>query len=250
METTVHNQLTDILTKLKLSQFNLFINEVVDKIVTSKISVSEGLLELAEKELEFRESNTVKSVLKTAGLPHALTIDSFDFNFQPSINELEIRELLNLGFIENGSNIILSGSSGTGKTMLACIIGTAAANKRFSMYYIKLDRLIQQLTRAKAENKLENKIRNYAKYKLLIIDEWGHIEVSRDECLMLFRLIDARYEKKSTIITTNLFIDDWDRMFHGKDIFPAIKDRVLHHAKVIHITGKSYRTRHLYAEEN
>lgn len=98
-----------------------------------------------------------------------------------------------------------------------------------------------QLKKAKLENRLDARLKNYAKYKLLIIDEIGYLPISQEDSNLFFQLIDMRYEKKSTIFTTNISFDKWDKVFYDAVVANAILDRILHHCHVIPVTGKSFR---------
>jgi DNA replication protein DnaC len=147
-----------------------------------------------------------------------------------------------LRFLENNSNIILIGNSGVGKTHLATTIGIAAAKKRVSTYFIKCHDLINQLKKAYLENKLESRIKHFSKYRLLIIDEIGYLPIGEHEAKMFFQLIDKRYEKKSTIITSNINLSDWSEIFVDNMIASAILDRLVHHSSIVNILGNSYRT--------
>jgi DNA replication protein DnaC len=152
-------------------------------------------------------------------------------------------ELASLRFLEKAENIVFLGSSGVGKTHLATSIGIEAASKRYSTYYIKCHNLLQQLKRARLENRLDSKLKHINRYKLLIIDELGYLPIDKDDSNLFFQLIDMRYEKKSTILTTNINFNDWDSIFKDAVVANAILDRILHHAKVITINGRSYRVK-------
>ena len=177
-------------------------------------------------------------------------LKDFDFSFQPSINEQEILELQSLRFIQKAENIVFLGPSGVGKTHLSTSIGMTSAKSRFSTYFIKCHDLIMQLNRARLENRLEARLRHFTKYKCLIIDEIGYLPIEPADAKLFFQLIDRRYEKRSTIITTNIGFNQWDEVFGDPVIANAILDRILHHAHVITITGKSYRMKdYLIAKE-
>jgi len=137
----------------------------------------------------------------------------FDFGFQPSINKQQILDFTSLRFLEAQENIVFLGPSGVGKTHLATSIGIAAAKKRTSTYFIKCHDLIQNLKRAKIENRLEARLKHYTKYRLLIIDEIGYLPIEAEDAKMFFQLIDMRYEKRSTILTTNINFKAWDEVF-------------------------------------
>lgn len=150
-------------------------------------------------------------------------------------------ELENLGFIEKKENTIFLGPSGVGKTHLATSIGITAAKKRVSTYFIKYHDLIAQLKKDRIENRLEERLKHFNKYKLLILDELGYLPIDKEDSKLLFQLIDRRYEKKSTIITTNINFSEWDEVFGDAVIANAILDRLIHHSEVVNINGKSYR---------
>ena len=167
--------------------------------------------------------------------------NEFDFSFQPSINKDKILDFRNLRFIENNENILFVGSPGVGKTHLATGIGIEAAKSRYSTYFISCHDLILNLKKAHLENRLENRLKNYSKYKLLIIDEVGYLPLDIESANMLFQLISKRYEKSCTIITTNKPFSKWNEIFGDITVANAILDRLLHHSHVINITGRSYR---------
>ncbi|SDY78409.1 DNA replication protein DnaC [Lachnobacterium bovis DSM 14045] len=182
-------------------------------------------------------------MIKAAAFPFVKTIEDYDFDFQPSLNKQDILELTTLRFMENAENIVFLGSSGVGKTHLATSIGIASASKRYSTYFIKCNHLLQRLKKAKIENRLESVLKYINRYKLLIIDELGYLPIDKEDSNLFFQLIDMRYEKKSTILTTNINFNEWDSVFYDAVVANAILDRILHHSKVITITGRSYRVK-------
>ena len=129
-----------------------------------------------------------------------------------------------------------------GKTHLSIAIGIAAAKKRVSTYFIKCHDLINQLKKAHLENKLDQRIKHFSKYKLLIIDEIGYLPIGEQEAKMFFQLIDKRYEKKSTIVTSNINLSEWNSIFVDNMIASAILDRLVHHSTIVNILGSSFRT--------
>ena len=141
------------------------------------------------------------------------------------------------------------GPSGVGKTHLATSIGIESAKQRVSTYFIKCHDLINQLRKAKQENRLEYRMRILNRYKCLIIDEIGYLPIDSEDSKLFFQLIDKRYERKSTILTTNINFSNWDEIFGDATIANAILDRILHHAHVVKITGKSYRIKDYYEEK-
>lgn len=219
----------------------LHLDEVTDFVTSNNLSFTEGLLKLSNYEVDFKEKNASRSMIKAAAFPFVKELKDYDFDFQPGVNEQEIKELCTLGFLERSENIVFLGPSGVGKTHLATSIGIAAAKRRVSTYFIKCNDLLQQLKRAKLENRLESRLKHFCHYRLLIIDEIGYLPIDKEDSNLFFQLIDRRYERKSTILTTNMNFNEWDGIFYDAVVANAILDRVLHHSHVIAISGKSYR---------
>jgi DNA replication protein DnaC len=226
---------------LGLGQMVIHLDEISNFVTSNNLSFTEGLLRLSNYEVDFKEAKASRSMIKAAAFPFVKELKDYDFNFQPSVNQQEIQELCTLGFLERNENIVFLGPSGVGKTHLATSIGIAAAKKRTSTYFIKCHDLLQQLKKAKLENRLDVRLRHFCHYRLLIIDELGYLPIDKEDSNMFFQLIDMRYERKSTILTTNMNFNEWDSVFYDAVVANAILDRVLHHAHVISISGKSYR---------
>lgn len=241
MNHSTYGQLSANLDLLKLTQMKLHLDEVRDFVTANNLSFTEGLLKLSNYEVDFKEQNASKSMVKSAAFPFVKELEDFDFGFQPSVNEQEMREFTSLGFLEKNENIVFLGPSGVGKTHLSTSIGIAAAKKRVSTYFVKCHDLLQQLKRARLENRLDARIKHFCHYRLLIIDELGYLPIDKEDSNLFFQLVDARYEKKSTILTTNMNFNEWDSVFYDAVVANAIMDRVLHHAHVVPISGKSYR---------
>ena len=239
--TSTYTQLMKNLEYLNLVQMKVHLDEVIDFITANNLSFVEGLTKLTSYEIDFKEATMTRSMIKLGAFPHHKEIKDFDFNFQPSINKQQILDFATLRFIENQENIVFLEPSGVGKSHLAVSIGIVCAKNRNSTYFIKCHDLLQQLKKAKLENRLTDRLKHFAKYKVLIIDELGYLPIDKEDSKLFFQLIDMRYEKKSTIITTNINFNMWDDLFHDPIVANAILDRILHHAHVVTITGKSYR---------
>ena len=133
---------------------------------------------------------------------------------------------------------------------LATSIGIEAASNRYSTYFISCHDLINNLKKANYENRLQEKLKNYEKYSLLIIDEVGYLPIDKEGGNLLFQLINKRYEKHSTIITTNISFGKWGDLFGDIMIANAILDRLIHHSTIFNITGKSYRIKDKFPSKN
>lgn len=239
----IYNNVLNNLDELKLEKIKSCLADYLDSIKSKDLTPLEILKDLTDMELEAKKIRSAKSRIGIANFPYERTIQDFDFDYQPSINKREIQDLATLRFIEQKQNILFIGSPGVGKTHLATAIGMEAAQKRYITYFISCHDLIAQLCLAYRENRLESRLRHYSKYKLLIIDEIGYLPIDKLGANLFFQLIARRYEKYSTIITTNQPFSKWAEVFDDSVIAAAILDRLLHHSIIINITGKSYRTK-------
>lgn len=236
-----YNKLLNNFEILKLDKMKELYPYYIEKITKEDFTLTDSLYELTNKEIDYRDERASQIQITVSAFPYKKEIEDFDFDYQPSINKNEILELNTLGFIDRKENILFLGPSGVGKTHLAVALGITAAKKRYSVYFISCHDLITQLNKAHFENKLEQRIKHYSKYQLLIIDEIGYLPVDKQGANLFFQLIAKRYEKHSTIITTNMNFSKWGEVFSDNILANAILDRLLHHSSVININGNSYR---------
>ena len=241
----MYNKVINHLDSLDLQGIKEILSNSLDNFNKENINFLEGLNLLLEKEIEYREKHKSENNIKISHFPFQKTLDDFDFDYQPTINKKLIYDLATLRFIEESKNIIFVGTSGVGKTHLATSIGIEAAKKRHSVYFISCHDLINNLITAYNENRAEQRIRHYLKYKLLIIDEIGYLPIDKVGSSLFFQLIPKRYENKSTIITTNQSFDKWSEVFGDATVANAILDRLVHHSEIINIKGESYRLKEL-----
>jgi DNA replication protein DnaC len=235
------DRIRENLTVLKMRNTLEILDNYLERAVKDNVNIVDVLDHILTEETLDKRKRAIETQLKTSGFPMKKELKDFDFSFQPSIDKRQIDELATMRFLENGENVVFLGPPGVGKTHLATALGLAAAGHRCSTYYINCHQLIEQLKKAHFENRLPDKLRTLGKYKLLIIDEIGYLPMDIQGANLFFQLIARRYEKASTIFTSNKTFSQWNEIFADVTIASAILDRVLHHCTVINIKGESYR---------
>lgn len=199
------------------------------------------LCALLGAEQEARQQRALQTRLCLAHLPCAKTLSSFDFGFQPSIDERQIRELATLRFVHEHSNVILLGPPGVGKTHLSIALAVQAISGGFGAYFVSAYDLVTDLAAAAREGRLAKRMSIYLRPRVLVIDEVGYLPLDEMGATIFFQVVTARYEKGSIILTSNRSYTDWGAFFGDQTIATAILDRLLHHSTTINIRGESYR---------
>jgi DNA replication protein DnaC len=227
--------------RLRLIHLSQCYEGLAEEAAAKNLPYLDFLERLLEAESQAKYARNVKLKTQWAHFPYSKRLDQFDFGFQPSIDEKKIRELASLRFLEHQENVILLGPPGVGKTHLAIALGVEAILHGFGVYFITMQDLVGQLTRAREENKLKEKLALLSKPKLLILDEIGYLALDQFGATCLFQLVSDRYEHGSMILTSNKSYGDWGSIFQDNVIAGAILDRLLHHSTTVNIKGESYR---------
>src|SRR5664279_1991650 len=199
------------------------------------------LLRLAEQELIDRERRMVERRIKEARFPTVKSLESFNFAAIPSLNKTLVLELARCEYVTRRENIIAVGNSGAGKTHIGLGLGLAACQKGLSVGFYTAAALVHELLEARDEKRLLRLQRQLAGYKLLIIDELGYVPLSQTGAELLFEVFSQRYERGSTVVTSNLPFDEWTSVFGSERLTGALLDRLTHHVHILEMNGDSYR---------
>lgn len=179
------------------------LDAISKKISNNEIGFLEAIDSLVSSQIKFKKDNVYRAAIKVSHFPFIKTMDDFEFDFQPSLNKAQILNFCTLEFLNKNENIIFFGTPGTGKTHLATAIGIEVSKNSKLTYFITCKDLVWQLKKSRSENNLERRLKHFASYSLLIIDEIGHDILSEEESNDLFQLLQMRYERHSTLSLTN-----------------------------------------------
>src|SRR5262249_52455016 len=229
------------LRALKLPTFLREYDKLAQQCGAEGVDHPRYLLRLAELELIERERRMVERRIKEARFPTVKSLDSFDFTAIPSLNKTLVLELARGEYIARRENVIAVGNSGTGKTHIALGLGLAACQKGLSVGFTTAAALVHELIEARDEKRLLRLQRQLTAHKLLIIDEIGYVPLSTNGAELLFEVFSQRYERGSTLVTSNLPFDEWTGVFGSERLTGALLDRLTHHVHILEMNGDSYR---------
>ena len=233
--------LTNHLKALKLPTFAREYEKVALESAQDRADYPRFLLRLCELERIDRERRNVERRIRLARFPQTKSFDTFDFAAQPSLNKALVLELIRCEWIDRRQNCIALGPSGTGKTHLALGLGLAACQKGYNVAFTTAAALVHELMEARDARRLRALQKHLNTVRLLIVDELGYVPFTAVGSELLFEVFSQRYERGSTIVTTNLPFDEWTSIFGSERLTGALLDRLTHHVHILEMNGESYR---------
>ena len=231
------------LTDLEMPGSLEAIDDLMEKLDSGSLSPAEAMDNLLAAQVSLRRERRLISAMRSSRLPAIKRLDTFDFSFQPSIDRHQIMSLHELTFIARKENVILLGPAGVGKTHLAISLSVAAAEKGKRVYFSTLADLVLSLSEAEKQGRLREKLTFLKGPSLLVVDEIGYMPVTAGGTNLFFQLVNARYERASTVLTSNKSFKEWGDVFGDTVAASAMLDRLLHHCHIVNIKGNSYRLR-------
>ena len=233
------------LKKLRLKNCAQNISNIIEQATQKNLSPLQAIERLIDIEIEERDKGRMILRYKQSRLDTKVTIDQFNFNYHKSrqTQKSMILNLMDLDFIEKKKDIIMIGNPGTGKSYLAKCIAFAATQAGIKTLFTTAMDMVNHLIAADADHNLLKKLKYYQSPDILVVDEIGYLPLGQQGSNLIFQVISARHEKKSTMITTNLPFAQWGNIFDSTTVATAIADRLVYNSEILVLEGPSYRTR-------
>lgn len=237
----MQQKLADLMKMLKLTGMSQVLERELALAERDGLATSEVIERLLLAEFQYRQERSLAYRVKQGNLPWPWTLSTFPFDQQPGVSKSRIMDLASLAFLDRAENIVFIGHPGTGKTGLAIgLLRQALVSGRRGRFF-KAQDLLDELYASLADRSSPKLFRRLAGYDLLVIDELGYLTLKPEQVNAFFKLMDERYGRKSTIITTNLDYPQWYDLFNRKPLVDALLDRLQHRCITIRISGTSLR---------
>ena len=237
----VMDQIKEITKQVRLPGVRRYLADEIKEANMKDLSYEDFLYNLLLKEYDLRLENSKKNRIRLAGFPYRKYLEELSITDLPPDARKRFKVLTSLDFIEDGQNVILAGSPGTGKTHLAIALGIKACMAGYRVLFATIPLLINQLKESRSEKILRRLESNFEKYDLVIADELGYISFDKEGSELLFTHFSLRAGRRSTIITTNLSFERWDEIFSDSVMTAAMIDRLTHKSYILNMNGNSYR---------
>jgi DNA replication protein DnaC len=235
------SSLDRMLRSLKLPSFVAHHASICSRAEREEWSFEQVLQALAETELEERRQRRIARHAKQAQLPADKALSALNVKRLPAAVRRVLPSLCEGGFVERGENVLAFGLPGRGKSHVCCAIGHELIQRGYRVLFVPAFRLVQGLLVAKRDLLLDRELRRLDGFDVVLIDDIGYVQQDREEMEVLFTFLAERYERKSVMISSNLVFSQWDRIFKDPMTTAAAIDRLVHHAVILELTGKSYR---------
>ncbi len=229
------------LKQLRLPTFLREYDKVARQCAAESVDYPRYLLRLAEQELLDRERRATERRIHQARFPVVKSLDTFEFLAIPAVNKALVLELARCEFLLRRENVLLMGNSGTGKTHLALALGLSACQRGHRVRFTTTAAMVHELLEARDEKRLLRYQKQMAGYELLIVDELGFVPLSKSGAELLFEVFSQRYERGSTLVTSNLPFQEWTEVLGSERLTGALLDRLTHHVHILEMNGESYR---------
>jgi len=229
------------LKQLRLPTFLREYDKVARQCAAESVDYPRYLLRLTEQELLDRERRATERRIHQARFPVVKSLDTFEFPAIPAVNKALVLELARCEFLLRRENVLLLGNSGTGKTHLALALGLSACQRGHRVRFTTTAAMVHELLEARDEKRLLRYQKQMASYELLIVDELGFVPLSKSGAELLFEVFSQRYERGSTLVTSNLPFQEWTEVLGSERLTGALLDRLTHHVHILEMNGESYR---------